>query len=82
MDRLFELDTRIETEYKAFEDVQGRSDEVDALVEKKLVDRLGPNYGLMKAATKELYREIYKEARELVYGEDYHPSLFTHRKRR
>jgi len=79
---LFEMDTRIEPEFIAFEEVAGRSKEVDDLAEKLMDEAHKENHEwyhwsmLKKENLNRTYGECLEEARKTVYGEDYHPSLF------
>lgn len=75
--RLFELDSRIESEYKGFEEVQGRNDEVDALADKIMTEQNGHGQSLIKKeALKCSYGECLEKARRQIYGDNYNPSYF------
>jgi len=80
--RLFELDKRIEPEFIAFEEVAGRSKEVDELTEKLMDEAHKDNHAwlhwslLKKEKLNRTYSECLEEARRTVYGDDYHSSLF------
>jgi hypothetical protein len=76
-ERLFNLDSRIEPECIAFEEVQGRSEKVTHLFNKIMADENGPDWCLRK---KEYYKrttkEVLEHARKEIYGEDYNPAFF------
>lgn len=78
--RLFEMDIRIETEFIGFEEVAGRSKDVNELAEKLMdgahKDTLHHWSMLKKENLKRTYKDCLDEARKTVYGEDYHPALF------
>jgi hypothetical protein len=71
---LSKLDSRIGDEYELFEEVAGRCEEVDMLVEKLMVERYGHKWPLLRE--KPPYGEVLEEVRRKVYGDGYHSSLF------
>lgn len=68
-DRFFQMDSRIETEYAAFEYVSGRDEKIDEEFRKRMVERYGPNWSLLRE--KPPCKEVLEEVRREVYGEDY-----------
>ena len=74
LDEIFELDSRIKDEYEMFEMAMGRSEAVDELTEKLMVERYGHKWPLLRE--KPPYGEVLDEARRKIYGDDYHPSIF------
>ena len=71
---IFELDERIKDEYELFEEAAGRSEAVNELTEKLMVERYGHKWALLREHPP--YGEVLDEARRVIYGDDYHPSIF------
>ena len=74
LDDMFELDPRIKDEYEMFEAAQGRSEAVNELTEKLMVERYGHKWALLREHPP--YGDVLDEARRKIYGDDYHPSIF------
>jgi len=70
---IFKMDSRIEEEYDAFNEVRGISDEVDALAETLVEERLGLGWACSMSIceVEKIYRECKDEARREIYGDDY-----------
>ena len=79
VDKICELDPRIPEEYEAFEMVQGRSDAVNELFDKKLKLIDGEHFGWKKMTPerKVFLKELMVECRKEIYGDDYDPSFFA-----
>ena len=74
---IFKLDKRIEPHFIGFEEIQGRSDDVNELTEKLMEKYNGPNWAfLRKTSLVKTYKECMEEARKEIYGDEYHPGFF------
>ena len=77
---LFSIDSRIEPEFIAYEEVQGRCEEVDKRASEIMNEAHSDSYFdwslIKKENLKFTYGEALEKARKEVYGIDYNPSLF------
>ena len=71
---IFGMDERIEPQFEAYEEIQGRSEEVDKLAN-KLMQEVNPGYHdwfmLRKECLNRSYKDCLDEARRTIYGDDY-----------
>jgi len=68
-ERFFQMDSRIEQEYEMFESAAGREESIDDEVSKRMIERYGHNWALLKK--KPPFGEVLEEVRREVYGDDY-----------
>ena len=74
---IFEMDDRIEAEYKDFQAAQGINEEVDNRAAELMVAANGKDWAIRrKNLLVKTYGECLEEARKEVYGEDYYPGMF------
>jgi len=76
-DAIFKLDKRIEPHFIEFEELQGRSKDVDELTEELMKKYNGSNWAFRKKTSLvKTYKECMEEARKEIYGDEYHPGFF------
>lgn len=76
-DSIFKIDKRIEPHFIEFEELQGRSDDVNELTEELMEKYNGLNWVIRKKTTLvKTYKECLEEARKEIYGDEYHPGFF------
>jgi len=67
-ERIFDLDSRIKPHFEGFEEVNGRSEEVDKLFEKIMIKRYGNDWSFKKEVDTQC---AWDEARKKVYCENW-----------
>jgi len=76
---LFKMDQRIKPQWESFEEIQGRSEEVDKLADELMCERnpCSIHWSLLKKEhLKCTYKTALEDARKQIYGDDYHPNMF------
>lgn len=74
---IFAMDSRIESEFNGFREIQGESDEIYAMAEELMERYNGNQWYIMKAAVlTKSYAECLDEARRTVLGDEYDPRFF------
>ena len=77
-DAIFKIDKRIEPHFIEFEELQGRSDDVNELTEELMKKYNGLNWVIQKKTSLvKTYKECLEEARKEIYGDEYHPGFFS-----
>ena len=72
LEGIFAMDARIEPEYRAFEEVRGRSEDVTALANELMIKSNGVHWSMKKKHLWiKTYHECWEEAKKEIHGEDY-----------
>ena len=74
---IFAMDKRIEQEYDGFQEVKGRSDEINERAAELASQYNGRDWSILPShMVVKSYAECLEEARKEVYGDDYSPEMF------
>jgi hypothetical protein len=69
--KFYSLDERIKDEVGSFDYCKGKDDKVYERMEEIMVEKLGHDWAMKKACTKELTQSVLEQVRREIYKEDY-----------
>ena len=66
IDELIKIDKRIEEEFLSFSENRLRNEKIEELRDKKLLEKFGRSYPILKACGIDEYRKAYEEAKNEI----------------
>lgn len=74
--RFFELDERIKKDWDGYKSIIKLDNAVDERFESLMIEQFGDDWMLARACTNKDTARVMDQARQEIYGDNYHPSLF------
>lgn len=69
IDGLLSMDPRIADEHAKWQVLRDEDEAIQNLTDRKMIEKFGPNYGMLRAATRDEYRIAREAAEQEIKGD-------------